>query len=1091
MKHPLRSSIILHLGSLALILAVLLPASLHAQKKDNLGKEFYMAFAENQGGQTFNPPEDLNFFALYITSKVPANVTVEVKGLGFLQKIVTTPGKISTVELPDGKNFGDPTLEISTDEQVVSGMSVHVTSDEEIAVYGINSKQYSTDAFMALPIDVLGTEYRTMNYQSSSLGNTPGEFWIVAVSDSTNITITPKATTANGINAGTPIKVLLYTGDVYLVQGFASDPNNDLTGSLIESDQPISVFSGHVRTQIPFDAVNSDTHQPSRNHLVEQLPPVSAWGDSALVVRFASATQNDLVRVVSSEDGNKITKNGQAVATLNAGDFYEITSLTGPTSIQGTSPILVGQFLHTSQYGTGGNRSYGDPSYALVFPVEQFDTAYTFIEAERDLFKRNFLNIVADPAGISTIVINGPNGIKIVPTGFQPIPGSSYLYSQVEVPKGSAGQGSYTISGTKPFGITVYAMGPADAYAYTGGSLLKTITPFKTVNLVIDFGDRVMTGELTPPPAYTFAKNYWDTTVYLQNISSDPYVVNGFATRTGDPDNFLVTKPVTPPSYSIGPGVIDSMTIRFQTIDPGVRKHTKINAVTEHLRAYVVDVYGRGILPTAETFSDSLAKKYIDTLDFGIFDWQVDGPKDSFVFVMNKGMKDLFINSESITGPNAADFSIKSTTIKSRPVLGFPYTLHPYNLLALNDSAAMITVTFTPGKPNGMRQAVLEINAQGTIRKVVLLAQIRTILKSTITPATFDTAFICQEQVRSIFIDNPNDFPITLKDLRINGANAGDFTPIIQIPLVIDPNSRTEIKVTFAPSNITGQRSATATLDFDLPKGYSQTFPLSGYGDQLSSSFRTRKSIHILPGEETVFPIYALTPMEKFQSPSLELDLNYDPTYIEDFDFMQDNTLTSLGEWDVYNDSAGSSRYLYHDLYGGVVTGGSDTTQMPIVYIKFRSHIGEGDDPAHFHRDIDINYKITFDRSPVPSGCILALAPTGMITLDSTCENIHLLQDTLLYPNESYIEPIRPNPVSSHATVTFDVPTLGHAVPLSPVRLEIVDMLGNKAATLVDDMRKPGTYKASWNATGVQPGVYTVCLITAGKVKTRQMVIVR
>src|SRR5206468_981722 len=138
------------------------------------------------------------------------------------------------------------------------------------------------------------------------------------------------------------------------------------------------------------------------------------------------------------------------------------------------------------------------------------------------------------------------------------------------------------------------------------------------------------------------------------------------------------------------PGVIDSITIRFQTIDPGVRMHTKINAVTEHLRAYVVDVFGRGILPNAEIFSDSLAKKYIDTLDFGIFDWQVDKPKDSFVFVMNKGIKDLIINSDGISGPNTGDFKIISRTVKSAPVTP-PYTLHPYNVLALQaDSAAEV-----------------------------------------------------------------------------------------------------------------------------------------------------------------------------------------------------------------------------------------------------------------------------------------------------------------------------------------------------------------------------------------------------------------
>jgi hypothetical protein len=236
--------------------------------------------------------------------------------------------------------------------------------------------------------------------------------------------------------------------------------------------------------------------------------------------------------------------NGTAVSTINAGDFYEITSLPGPSSIKGTSPIMVGQFLHTDQYSVNpprGKVSRGDPAYALVFPVEQFDTSYTFIEAERDLFTLNYVNVVADKTGLEGMTIDGK---PIAPISFQPIPGSNYVYISIEL-----SQGSHNIYGPKPFGITVYALGPADAYAYTGGSLLKTITPFKTVDLVIDFGDRL----LTPPgPPYSGKANQWDTTVYLQNISSDPYVIEGFATRTGDASNFAVVQPSVFPR-TIGP----------------------------------------------------------------------------------------------------------------------------------------------------------------------------------------------------------------------------------------------------------------------------------------------------------------------------------------------------------------------------------------------------------------------------------------------------------------------------------------------------------------------------------------------------------
>ncbi|MDP4219212.1 MAG: T9SS type A sorting domain-containing protein [Bacteroidota bacterium] len=1086
MKHPLKSCKNLFFAWAVL---ALLPAILHAQKKDNLGKEFYVAFAENQGGQPFNEGESDNFFALFITSKVATKGKVEVPALGFSQDFTTVPGTITSIELPDGKGLGDPTVELRFDqnqeEQVVHGMAVHITSNDEIAVYGMNHKRYSSDAFMALPVDVLGTEYRTLNYQTSKpnqfAGGTPGEFWVVAIADTTNVTITPRATTRTGNFAGNPIKIFMNKGDVYLVQGDPGDTQNDLTGSLVESDQPIAVLSGHVRTEIPqgyknFDPDPSNPPSTSRDHLVEQLPPVSAWGDSALVVRYATSSLPDLVRIVSSEDDNKITVNGTVVATLNAGGFYEIRQLTTPVSIQATSPILVGQYMHTSVNTLGAN-PYGDPAYSLVFPVEQFDTSYTFMLDENPTFSGNYINIVADPAGVSTMMLDG-NPITGPPYSatFFPIPGSNYVYAQVafDISK----QGQHNIYSTKPFGITVYALGEVDSYSYPGGTLLKTITPFRTVDLIIDFGDRVMTG-----PPYLPANNHWDTTVYLQNISSDPYVINGFAPRTGDIGNFAVVAPPTP--RTIGPGVRDSMTIEFTTADPNIRKHTKLNAITEHLRAYVVDVFGRGILPNAQVYSDSTGRTHVDTLDFGVLDAAVDLFKDSFVFVFNKGTANLMVNSDAIIPVAASSmFTIQSRTYKSLNVTT-PYNLPPFNLLELDDSRVMMVLRFTPtGLANGYYEAELDINTQGQTQKVILIARVKTIRKSGVLGATFDTTFICQEQSRSVFIDNPNDFPVTVTGFTLGGPNAGDFNVVTAIPLVIPPTSRGEIQLNFAP-NAVGVSTATAIVSFDLPKNFTDTLTFTAFGDRLSSKFWARDNIHILPGEETVFPIYARSPMQNFASPSFVLTVKYDPTYIEDYDVIQDNTLTAPGYFDILADTVGFTTYTYHTLDNSIVTGGSDTEKMALVYIKFRSHLNGGEDPVHFHQDIDINYHVSFDRSSFPDGCVASVAPTGRITLDSTCETVYLLLDTLLYPPDSYLEPISPNPASAHAKFVFDVPQE------DVVHLDVIDMMGNKTAVVLDEIRKPGTYRMEWDATRLNPGMYYVRLLTAGKMKVRKMAIVR
>jgi len=1118
MKCILRS--LLRFGEiLAIAFAVLVPAALfaQAQHKDNQGKEFYVAFAQNDGSGS----EILNFFALFITSAVATQGTVEVPGINFSQAFTTTPGTITTIELPSGKNRdplladrmtpnpnydpNDPSVEIASDEQALPGMAVHIISNDNIAVYGMNHKQWSSDAFMALPIGVLGTEYRTLNYQTSTNdGNqpTPGEFWIAGIIDSTNITITPKAATANGSPPGAPFKVLLNKGDAYMVQGDVTDEFNDLTGSLIESDQAIAVFSGHVRADIPHGYKDRDRGIASRDHLCEQLPPVSAWGDSALVVRYQTASLPDLVRVVSSEDDNVVKVNGNVVATLKAGDFYEWGQLTTPISIQATSPILVGQYMHTS-LNADLNLAYGDPAYALIFPVEQFDTSYTFmLDQNPAAFSANYVNIVTDPAGVSTMQIDGK---AVTPanfpgfTTFQPIPGSNYVYAAIKL-----AQGEHHIFSSKHFGITLYALGPVDSYAYPGGSLLRTITPFKTVDVVIDFGDRVMTAT-GPGPTYDtvgrpIGTNKWDTTVYLQNISSDPYTINGFTNRGG---NGFTDFDVNRFPQTIAPSALDSITIEFNTTQPYVELNTTIQALTPHLQAYVVQVKGRGILVNAEMYSDSNTTLPIDTLDFGVMQ-AIDKPKDSFVYVANKGTVDLTIDSDGIAGPNAGDFSIQlPRSIKSKIVTP-PYKLHPYsNVLAFGDSSAKVPLRFTPtALANGFYQAEYDIHTNGQQRKVILLAHVKTILQSSVTPAVFDTVFLCLDETKSFFIDNPNpDFPVTVTSFHVSGPDSADFLVTTPMPLVIGQGSRGQIDVQFIPDLNTGSgpRIGTVTITFDLPKGFTKTFPLSAFADQLSSSFWARTNIHILPGEATMFPIYARSPMQQFASQTFQLEVWYDTTYIIDdpSGYIQDNTLTSNGYYSVNNDSAGYSVYSYATFDGSFVSGGSDTTQMPLVYLKFKSHLATGANPVHFHTDIDINYRITFDHSPVPPGCILSLAPIGIITMDSTCETVYLLQDTFLYPSATYIVPVRPNPVSTYAKFAFDVPGVkltANSLQLKaaedvPVRLDIIDMIGTTVATVLDETKKPGTYEVVWNATAIRNGSYYVRLFAAGKAMMQKIVV--
>lgn len=1032
-----------------MLLLLLVSTATGQEQKDNLGKEFYVGFMRNTGGE---PPtnESDNNLALYITSKVPTSGRVEIPALNFEWTFTTTPGSITTVALPDG-NSGGPTVAVQQSEIVLKGMAVHITAKDEIAVFGINHKLYSSDAFMALPIDVLGTEYRAMSYVTSEPGQgaaMPGEFMIVGIEDSTNVTIIPKARTKFGRPANVPIEIMIHRGDVYMLQS-ETTAGLDLTGSLVESDRPIAFFSGHERSEMPEGARTVNGDYPSRDHLVEQLPPVSAWGDSAFVVPFATSEQPDLVRVLSAEDNNTVSVNGAPVATLNAGQFYEIRELQGVTQIGGTNPILVGQYMHTSWGETQnpGHPAYGDPALALVFPVEQFTTGYTILSIENaKAYKGNFVNIVVSEAGVASMKLDGN---PIPATEFNRIGTSTWMYAQIRLQ-----QGTHNLTGDKPFGITVYALGNVDSYAYTGGTLTKTITPLKSVDVVIDFGDRLLNLDLS---------GYFDTTVVLRNTSTEVVNVFAFPKRTQDTSKFQVVAPNTP--YSIAPTDIDSMTIRFEPREINRRMHTQIIAKTDHLRAYVVDVYGRGVLDQPVSSADSLGKKSIDIVDFGFFT-PLDPPMDSTVYIANLGFADMRVESMTITGPNAPDFSVQSIQINDDG------QSVPFIVGKSPSSSVHLTLRYTPAGPDGYKEAWLTYRTRtGHERKIKLIANVFTVELATVTGADFDVTPLCKPGEQELIIKNPNTIPLRVDSVVMIGPHADDFQLFQTFPQEIGPKGELVIRVRFTPSDV-GLRTAQAVVYLNLPKGMRRTASFAGVGAKIPLEYHMPRHIHVLTGQEFRFPIFVDTDLEPFQAKGYTIFLRYDPTHLEDIDVDIERTLSHDASIQIYGD-AGDREIRVTMFNNEVLKGGGPEEVRPLLFVKFRSFLVEGDNPLEFQEDVPIHFNIRLKDKQVEDYCVAQKARLGVIALDSTCAEIWLT-DGVDLPETPELQPNFPNPFNPTTDIIFGLEKE------QPVRVEIVNPLGQIVRTLVDDVRPRGRYRVKFDASGLPSGTYTAQLVCNG-----------
>lgn len=162
------------------------------------GNDFWLMFPTNASSPTLT---------LFITSDV--NTSGSVSGPSFAAiSFSVTANTITAVNVP--VNLQTHTI------NVVDNKGIHVNSLKDITVYGLNTAPATSDAYLGLPTNALGTTYRVLTYQNVGVVNGTA-FGIVASMDGTIVTITPSVTTAGRL-ANTPYNITLNQGESYYLQ---------------------------------------------------------------------------------------------------------------------------------------------------------------------------------------------------------------------------------------------------------------------------------------------------------------------------------------------------------------------------------------------------------------------------------------------------------------------------------------------------------------------------------------------------------------------------------------------------------------------------------------------------------------------------------------------------------------------------------------------------------------------------------------------------------------------------------------------------------------------------------------------------------
>ena len=357
------------------------------------GHDFYVAFLPYPSTDADDEVK------LYITTPetVPVTFTISIPGMGYFNRATVDPGEVREFTF-NGANYA---LRNTRDRS--KGIIIQAKNEKQVFVYAVHDVYRTTDSFLVLPPHDLGaTSYtyiaamiHTLNdgvlvagAQAEDIHALVG---IVSMEDDTHLTITPNQNVNLGtesVEAGESVLVTLARAETLLI-AFVGD----LTGTKVTSNRPISFFSGDQCTNVPSGVPHCD-------QIVEQLPPVEAWGR-----QFATAPLKtrsfDVFRIVASADStiviirctHRSSSQGYVdTFVLNEGGYTDVQVRgTDFCWMEADKRILLLQFA----VGTTTDSMPGDPFMALVPAVSHYTNTFTLPIVNSSLNNfTHYLNII-------------------------------------------------------------------------------------------------------------------------------------------------------------------------------------------------------------------------------------------------------------------------------------------------------------------------------------------------------------------------------------------------------------------------------------------------------------------------------------------------------------------------------------------------------------------------------------------------------------------------------------------------------------------------------------------------------------------------
>ena len=383
------------------------------------GNEFFLGFIGNT--RNADSANEFSSASLFVTTDEDSAVSFTVEYFSTTETFEAMKGRTTLVRLPIGRDGEEGDVRVRNEEERNKGIHIKASGDSRVTVYGINDADVSTDAFLGLPFLTYPVlQYRYFVFSTTVSGTDvqfESRFLIVGCEDATSVTVRPTQTieiptdltgdiVAKVVDPSSP-NAAVNTGSFTLnrLQTIQFDASQDLTGTIIESNKPISVFVGHECGQIPSDMTACD-------HLVEQIPPDATWGQQFFTVPLDVRESGERYRVGTASDNNEVTvtctTEGEmprqvAQQTIHADrsmtQYVEFDTVGDDTDgvtadykrdfccIETSKPAIVMMYSkgHSVDEITleGISGTQGDPFMLLIPPLSQYSNNYTVTSAKQ------------------------------------------------------------------------------------------------------------------------------------------------------------------------------------------------------------------------------------------------------------------------------------------------------------------------------------------------------------------------------------------------------------------------------------------------------------------------------------------------------------------------------------------------------------------------------------------------------------------------------------------------------------------------------------------------------------------------------------